>query len=458
MRSQNHPVIGPVWLEGLSWLLLVASCGFVLFSLLVYGLGGPVSELGFIHPMRMKPPFADLRYLIANSECGVNLDAYYKGLVVGCDPSGRTYRFDYPPMSIWLGRLLRVRGAQTPWIAITTALALVASTIGLTRDRLVPPWTWRLLASALLMSFPLLQALERGNLDVMLFLLVLLLAFLLSRLRTTALAALPANLLASLLTFLSVSLKIYPLFGIAGLVAYRDRDRQAASKTRWQAPATKAMVLAAAVAGIFPLLSYLRSVGNLIKEGGVGSHGLLAFGYMNIPLVNAYGIDTARLLIRLLFVTKAAALLIGFVMAYKVDLSCLRGGFDSFARRLSGFHGMAMMMGASTWMGCYLFTINYDYRFLYLTPFLAYLSALSSSDQRTPLQRAWPRGLILMSLFVFLYPWLQFGYTAWGMKAVKMLEPLTEFVFIPLIAGSLFYFLFTNTWLAPRPKPPLING
>ncbi|MFN6352480.1 MAG: hypothetical protein ACK40D_06345 [Cyanobacteriota bacterium] len=449
MTSQRHAATGPSWLEGLSWLLLAASGCFLLFSLVVYGLGEPLSNLGFIHPMRMKPPFADLRYLTANSECGVNLDDYYKGLVVGCDPAGRTYRFDYPPMSIWLGRFLRVRGSHTPWIAITTAFALLISILGLVRDQVASSWKWRVLGSAMLMSFPLHQALERGNIDVMLFLMLLLFAFLVSRPLKSFLAALPGNLLACLLTFFSVSLKIYPLFGLVGLLAARGGGL-ATTKICWDSARLKAMVLAAAVAGIFPLLGYFRSVGNLIKEGGLGSHGLLAFGYMNIALVDSFGIDTARLLIRVLFVSKAAALLAGFWLAYKANLSWVWSRPNSLGRRLSGFQWITLLTASSVWLGCYIFTINYDYRFLYVFPFIAYLAALAAAPGRAGLQTLWPSALILMILVVLFFPWLQTGYTEFGMKSVKILEPVTEFVLIPLFAGSLFYFLLANTWLLQR--------
>lgn len=453
MTSQKHPAIWLPWLEGLSWLLLAASCCFLLFSLIVYGLGEPFASLGFVHPLRMQPPFADLRYLTANSECGVNLEAYYKGLVVGCDPAGRTYRFDYPPMSIWLGRFFHVRGSQTPLIAITTAIALVVSILGLLRDQLVRAWQWRLLGSAILMSFPLLQAFERGNIDVMLILMLLLIAFFLSRPMKSAMAALPANLMASLLTFLSVSLKIYPLFAIAGLVVCRrDRQRSVSGKIQWNSPATKAMILAASAAGIIPLLGYFRIVGNLIKEGGMGSHGLLAFGYMNVPLVDSFGVETARLLIRVLFIIKPLALVAGSLMAYQADLACLRTTVDGLQRRLSGFQWVTMIMASSIWMGCYISTINYDYRFLYLVPFLAYLSALAASPLRSRWQAGWASALIVMMLFLFLFPWLQLGYTDLGMKSIKFLEPLTEFLIIPLLAGSLFCFLLAQTWLFTRSK------
>jgi hypothetical protein len=210
------------------------------------------------------------------------------------------------------------------------------------------------------------------------------------------------------------------------------------------------MVLAAAAAGIFPLLGYFRSVGNLIKEGGLGSHGLLAFGYMNIALVDFFGIDTARLLIRVLFVSKAVALLAGFWLAYKANLSWVWSRPNSLGHRLSGFQWITLLAASSVWLGCYIFTINYDYRFLYLFPFIAYLAALAAAPGRTGLQTLWPSALILMMLIILFFPWLQIGYTELGMKSVKILEPLTEFVLIPLFAGSLFYFLLANTWLLQR--------
>jgi hypothetical protein len=113
------------------------------------------------------------------------------------------------------------------------------------------------------------------------------------------------------------------------------------------------------------------------------------------------------------------------------------------------------MAASSVWMGCYIFTINYDYRFLYLIPFVAYLAALAAAPRRTRLQAIWPAVLVVMVLFVLLFPWLQLGYTEIGMKTVKILEPVTEFLLIPVFAGSLFYFLLTNTWLLQRWKSAL---
>jgi hypothetical protein len=446
---QRPATTSPVWLEGLSWILLLAACCFLLFSLIVYGLGDPIANLGFVHPLRMKPPFADLRYVTANAECGVNLDDYYKGLVVGCDPSGRTYRFDYPPMTIWLGRLLHVRGSHTPLIAITTAIAMGASIIALLRDQLAGSWKWRLLGAALFMSFPLQLIFERANIDIMVYLMILLFAFLLSRPMKKAWAEFPGNLFACLLIFLAVSLKVYPLFGIAGLVALRDKALGTANRFQWNSILSKAMILFASAAGVITLLVYFEKVGKLIKEGGMNSHGLLALGYMNLPLIDAFGIDAARLLIRFLFLAKIVSLLTGVVMAYKSNLSLPIPGSQAPAR-IPAFHWISIAMMSSIWLGCYLLTINHDYRFIYLLPFIVYLASLSSSPSLVGLQADWPKVLIFSILFVFLFPWWQLGYTQLGMNLIRFLEPVSEFIFIPLFAGSLFYFLISNTSFFPR--------
>jgi len=168
------------WLEWLTWLLLAASCFYLVISLLVYGMGEPLSGHAFIHPMRMQPPFADMHYVVDNAECGVDLNDYYAGRVLGCDPAGRTYPFDYPPMSIWLGRFLHVRASHVPLIAISSGLVLILCIVLGLKSCLGASWQWRLLSSGVLMGYPMQQVLERGNLDILILLFSLLLAYLLS--------------------------------------------------------------------------------------------------------------------------------------------------------------------------------------------------------------------------------------------------------------------------------------
>ncbi|MFN9623801.1 MAG: glycosyltransferase 87 family protein [Cyanobacteriota bacterium] len=444
----SHSVSGKSpFLEILSWLLFVCGIGFFLFSLVVYGVGEPYSGMGFIHPMRMQPPFADLAMLTATAECGVDLDAYYKGLVPGCDPAGRTYPFDYPPMSIWLGRWLHVRASQTPLIGVTTAMAMMVVILGLLRAEMATPWKWRLLASGVLMSFPVLQCVERANIDVMIFLMMILLAFLVSRPMRTLPAALPRDLLAGLLTFLAVSLKVFPVFGIAGLMLFRDNQRALANRIQWSSFLTKAIVLFAAAFGFVFLIHYFQTVGNLIKEGGLGSFGLMAFGYVNSDLVKSFGLVAARHVIRLLFLIKPAAILFGFFMASRSGLATPPAkSAESISCHHKSFLDVNLWIMSCTWMGAYIFTINYDYRFIFILPFLAYLATFSA---------LWPRLLICMTLLIFVFPWFRLNYTSIGMALVRVLEPVTEFLLIPALAGSLLFFLVARILRAFLPTRPV---
>ena len=181
----------------------------------------------------------------------------------------------------------------------------------------------------------------------------------------------------------------------------------------------------------------------------MNSHGLLALGYMNLPLIDAFGIDTARLLIRVLLLAKIVSIFTGVVMAYKSNLSSPILG-SKLPARIPAFHWISIVVMSSIWLGCYLLTINHDYRFIYLIPFIVYLASLASSPSLVGLQADWPKVLIVSILFTFLFPWWQLGYTEFGMNLIRFLEPITEFILIPLFAGSLFYFLMSNASFFPR--------
>ena len=56
-------------------------------------------------------------------------------------------------------------------------------------------------------------------------------------------------------------------------------------------------------------------------------------------------------------------------------------------------------------------------------------------------QRAWAKVLIVSMVFVFWLPILQWGYFGVMMNAIAVLEPITEFILVPLFAGSLAYLL-----------------
>lgn len=441
-----------IGLEWLSWMLLIAACVFIIYSLTVYALGEPFASRGFIHSLRMQPPFADLRYLTANAECGVDLNAYYQGLVVGCDPAGRTYRFDYPPMSIWLGRLLDVKGAHTPLIAISVAVSVVTILGLMAREVLGFTWKTRMLLLPMLIGFPLLSAIERGNIDLILFLNMILLAFLLSLTEVSVRQFSWIVVLAFLLVFISVSLKIYPVFGILALLLQSRTARRFQGSLAWDHPVVKIIVVAACLAGLMAAASYVMTVGNLIKEGGLRSHGLMAFGYLNTALINTFGLSVARFLIRLIFLLKFASLAAGFIVSFKLRLfQAFRSSRPAISRPLApGFLDISVMICASIWLGCYFTTINYDYRYIYIFPLFIAFARIASAPQLTPIQRTWTQLMLASMTLIFLLPMLMVGYTPLGMAILPILEPVTEFLLIPLIAGSVMAFLLAQTIFLPR--------
>jgi hypothetical protein len=439
------------WLEWLTWLLLAASCCYLLASLLAYGIGEPFSGNAFIHSLRMKPPFADLRYLAANAVCGVDLNDYYAGRVVGCDPSGRTYPFDYPPMSIWLGRFLHVQGGHVPLIAVSTGVALIVCIVLGLKSCLGYSWQWRLLSSGVLMGYPLQQALERGNLDILLLLLSLLLAYLLTLRFKTSLAGLVNAGVAGLIAFLLVSLKLYPIFGLVALLVQRSHARSSSFAVTRSFSREKFAVLFGSVLGIVATFPFLRGMNNVAKEGGLRSHGLLAFGYINNTLIGSLGVDSARIVIKALLLIKLLSLLLGFYLAWKTRLheafiSC----WQSWDLQRSIFCQNVFVLMSAVWLGCYLTTINIDYRLLFLIPWLGLLARVATVSSSSLPQRRWAAGLIVSMLVVFWVPLLQWGYTDFGMKLIPFAEPLTEFVLLPVCAASLAYLLIEHTWSAFR--------
>ena len=120
---------------------------------------------------------------------------------MGCDPAGRPYPFDYLPMSIWLGRFLQVQGSHVPLIAISSGLLLILCIVLGLKSCLGASWQWRLLSSGVLMGYPMQQVLERGNLDILILLFSLLLAYLLSLRFQASLAELVNAGAAGLISF-----------------------------------------------------------------------------------------------------------------------------------------------------------------------------------------------------------------------------------------------------------------
>jgi hypothetical protein len=296
------------------------------------------------------------------------------------------------------------------------------------------------------MGYPLQQALERGNLDILLLLFSLLLAYLLSLRFTTNMAGLVTAGAAGLISFLLVSLKLYPIFGLAALLVQRSIGRSSGSANLRIFSLDKFALLFGSVLGLMATFPFLRGMNTVAKEGGLKSHGLLAFGYINNTLIDTFGLDSARVLIKVLLLIKFASILLGLYLAWKVRLhEALMRSWQSWTPQANVFSQILFVMMSAVWLGCYVTTINIDYRFLFLVPWLGLLARVASMSSSSLQQQRLAAGLLVSLLIVFWVPILHWGYTDFGMKLISFAEPLTEFVLVPLCAASLAYLLVQHT-------------
>jgi hypothetical protein len=82
----------------------------------------------------------------------------------------------------------------------------------------------------------------------------------------------------------------------------------------------KFALLFGSVLALVATFPFQRGMNTVAKEGGLRSHGLLAFGCINNTLVHMFGLDSTRVLIKALLVIKLASLLLGLYLAWKARL------------------------------------------------------------------------------------------------------------------------------------------
>ncbi|MEB3199278.1 MAG: hypothetical protein VKK62_01965 [Synechococcaceae cyanobacterium] len=429
----------------LRWLgILILGSGLIytVSSLLLYSTDGPWRQVGFplLGPWRM-PTFADLRWVTATSDCGIDLNAFYAGKLVGCDAFGRK-GVGYPPMALWLFRLLGIKAAWTGIIGLITAMGFLASTafylLKINRNTAVSA----LVAGLLIWGFPIQLCFERMNIDILIYSLIILNCGLLS-LRSAFLRGL-GSLALSIAT---VGMKIYPVFGYFCLIllaAPLARVRDGIFRIN---RIDGLIILAGCAVGLISAAPVLTGGSSLstsslpAAEGGIGSHGLLAFGFINADLVQLYGLQPARALVRLNFMLKISSLIAGFWLTIALDLGAtLRryiAGLD--AQEPNGRRARFILNTISSmtgiWLGCYLFTISYDYRLIFLIPMIGVL-AQCRQPGGNPWQRRWGLCLVAMGLIPGLSTMLLSALPATSPSLRTTHEIIVEFMMMPLLASS----------------------
>jgi hypothetical protein len=419
---------------------LLAGCLWYLgSSLMGYAIDGDHAKESFLilREMRMQPTFADLKWITVIGECGTKLQTIYQSAAASCAAygygthGGGFPESGYPPIATWLLRWLQFPARQSAALAVVSGVTFVVVLLIVSKGLFRSTWAWPLWLSMILVSFPVQLVLERANLDILIFLALAATAACISMKNRAA--WLPSGLLA----LLAVSLKVYPVAGFAGWLAFG----QVAESHGWQVSrAVKAAILSGCVIGLSLSLPWMFGSVELHGEGGMNSFGLKALGYINAPLGRQIGVGASRWVIRGLIITKLLALVVGAALTARVRLSSsLQHHFQAMGdgHCNNSFQTFFLIM-SWTWLGCYILTISYDYRHIFMLPSLFLL--LSMVDRRVDLDPhqytlAWI--LIAASMTIILFPHAHYNGLSFYEVITGFCELSKEIVIIPFYAGAL---------------------
>ncbi len=383
----------------------------------------------------LSPPFADAAMLTHSSTCADRLSDLYDGSL-NCDPYRRL--FTYPPVALWMFRILGLSAASLGWVGLIvgTAAALVTGAFFFV---LIPSagMAGVLLALAYL-SLPFQLVLERGNNDLIVFLLMALLALALaSEKRGSASAAL-------LLSFLAVATKILPLFGIAAMILVQPGGPPSSTQRR-----NLRWALLGGVAGLGLVLPWIGPIlrNSPSPSGHLLSHGLMAHEicYEWITTFKLSGIHS-RVLAYACPGTKQLFILAGLIGASRLGLhgdllNFLTSGTSRLRSRLVA---VSLCLFTGTWVGTYLFTRSYDYKFIFLLPALGLTGAVLAGSATDGSRRlAWISLVLAPLLLAWFLPYLSISF---NQPLGSSLELLNDFVMIPVLMGALLGLLIPGPW------------
>ena len=373
----------------------------------------------FFRIPRMSPVFADLRQLTHSSGC----DSSFADLLANtanCDPWNRPFNYTFSSLRIF--RLLGIDASSSEFagaaIGIFGLFSALLFIFVLLRGRVL-----KLLISTLfLLSFPFQLAVERGNYDLAVFglcLLVPLIIFMPNVFHCQTIK----GITASALSFAVVVLKVFPFVGLApwslGLSMYWPERRN-----RW----IPVLIFVLCCLGLLIQSKDLAQImANTPKPDGGWSFGFLA-SYQN------------RLggMIAIYFtVLKSAILIISFCM-FRLDRFNGLFAVEGFDARLEASRQAALFF---SWMivVTWLVSRSFDYRMIILlgvVPFFINIFFGSSTSLRLP------KVLICLSTCFLFYE----QYAATGVFSVP-----SDVMVQPLLIGFLLSFLWRSRkkWIIP---------
>jgi uncharacterized membrane protein YagU involved in acid resistance len=192
---------------------------------------------------------------------------------------------------------------------------------------------------------------------------------------------------------------------------------------------------------IATLIPWAFSTGKDIGfSGGLASYGFKALGYINVYLVDMFGYDRARLLIKGLILIKLLSVVAGMMLAIRASLDEKVSEFfgsirDPFFQKFS----IALFLLMSwTWFGVYFLTISFDYKHVFMLPsVLVFFAVLDNRGEMTRFQRLVFGLLVGLAVFIALFPLSVYANVLTQGPFVKFAELFGEVVVIPIYAGAL---------------------
>jgi len=440
LRGRFQGFFGGGWFLLGSRIVFLAVLGYLLSSLLRYAKGGDAAgpAFGLIRLIKTSPPFSDLLWVMVVGKCGTKTARLSDSVSAVCDhygyaQSGGGYGdTGYPDMVNSLVRIFDSPVGYSGFIGLVAGIFFVIAIMLSSKRLFRSHWAWPVSMSVVLISFPVELLLERANLDVFIYLMMVASSVVIS-LGGGFLVFLPL----AFLVFLAVALKAFPVFGFMGwLLSSLSVSREYRANT-----ITKLAVALGCAIGMVFLIPWAISTGKDIGfSGGLASFGFKALGYINVFLVDTFGIDRARILIKALVLTKLVSIAVGVVLAIRASLA--EKVYEFFGLILDPFFKKfsvnLFVLMTWTWLGAYLVSISFDYKHVFLLPsMLVFFAVLESRGVKTRFQFWVLASLVGLGLFITFFPFIVFANLLAQNSFVRLTELMGEVVVIPIYAGAL---------------------
>jgi hypothetical protein len=423
---------------------LLTSLAYITSSLLIYARGIDIHKaFALVGEFRYRP-FSDLEWVTVVRECGTNSQDAYKTLAEKCHAYGYGVNgggypdTGYPPMVAWLFQLVNFPAEQTSALGVVIGSLMVAILLFASRGLFRSSWAWAIVMSLILMSFPVQSILEKGNIDILVYILITLTAACVAQQTILfSLVAIPFSLLA-------VSLKIFPIAGFAGWFFF-DQFNEVKPDFRIRRSAKYAIFFGSAI-GLALSVPWFP-VESMFASGDIKSYGLRALGYINLTLIELFGLDMARWMIRGLIATKLIALALGATMVYqsKLDISLQKYILNIRSHWVQRFTFVYTSIMTWAWIGCYILTISYNHRQVFMLPAVIALAGLLEQRDRLSTRQVQVALLgFLLAVIVIFFP-IAYVLFLHGSSAFNYsIDLIVECTAIPTLAG-----MFTSLLASP---------